>query len=443
MSSNKNSSNENSLVFDQQNSERANGVNSRISNLAEPSFSNGDHDDSLYDALSIDAQTPLKLEQSNANQESELTRANINNLNSYRESLKSQDTNRFSLIDLEYIKNSKLSNNLEPRTDQTDLMLDLKETSIDEILLIADDTHTGREPISIEKQFNSKNPDNNNPRENFEFLKNSERQKKNLYASPNDFFDLNDCKIKDGGQNENQKSKTNLQRLKDRINAINLNDKRLDDGLEIMKTPQPELVNDDFLGPTESKEKSKNEGAFKLYTTSIEENVISTNRNKESEKIEASKAQKSSNQSPFYSLDKQSICSNDVLNKSKRGPVKKYRSGSTSNLSSENKIKKPSDGRKLNNKPNSERIRPATHNEITYTLDSDESTIIDNLINNPDRLKQKLKQSRIERDQLNQLQQNYTRLLQQYAEAENFIDAFRLNAQIGGNSSNPTPVAKI
>jgi hypothetical protein len=74
--------------------------------------------------------------------------------------------------------------------------------------------------------------------------------------------------------------------------------------------------------------------------------------------------------------------------------------------------------------------------EITYSLDSaDESIVVDTLINNPTQLKQKLKQSKMDREQLTQLQENYLRLLEQYAEAENFIDTFRLGAHTKSNSN--------
>jgi hypothetical protein len=73
-------------------------------------------------------------------------------------------------------------------------------------------------------------------------------------------------------------------------------------------------------------------------------------------------------------------------------------------------------------------------NELTYSLDSDDSIVIDNLISDPNKLKEKLKQNKMDREHLNQLQENYLRLLEQYAEAENFIDAFRLG--IGFNATN-------
>ena len=80
---------------------------------------------------------------------------------------------------------------------------------------------------------------------------------------------------------------------------------------------------------------------------------------------------------------------------------------------------------------------PQTQHEITYSLDSaDESIVIDTLINNPKQLRQKLKQSKMDREQLTQLQENYLRLLEQYAEAENFIDTFRLGAAHTKSNSN-------
>ncbi|CAF0721952.1 unnamed protein product [Brachionus calyciflorus] len=395
-------------------------LNSKLSNLAEPSFSNDDRDDSLYDALSFDAQTPFKSE---TQDHLKLTQ---NNLNSFRDSINDQETNRYSLIDLEFIKNANF------KDDHTDLMLDLKDTSIDEILLIADDTQTARNfnLSNIKQQSPSKIPV---PNKN-----NLNKSNLNRYQSIESFHELEqlqkNVKQFDKASSPKRKEtneKTKLQMLKEKINSINLNDKRKkDEGFEIIKTPQPDLIDENFLIPTDGTGESKNEGAFKLYSS--EKNDLK-NSKENTKKSNPTVKKPLNNQSPFYSIDKQSANSN-------RGPTKKYRSGSTNNLDKNNS--KNQGNKNLSSKPNSERIRPSTQNEITYSLDSDESTIIDNLIKDPDRLKKKLKQSKLEREQLNQLQQNYTRLLQQYAEAENFIDAFRVNGQLYTNSTNPTPVVK-
>lgn len=71
--------------------------------------------------------------------------------------------------------------------------------------------------------------------------------------------------------------------------------------------------------------------------------------------------------------------------------------------------------------------RPSTTVNINYSMDSDESMMMDNLINNPEELKKILREGKKEKEQLNQLQENYLHLLEQYAEKENFIDMFRLH----------------
>ena len=86
-------------------------------------------------------------------------------------------------------------------------------------------------------------------------------------------------------------------------------------------------------------------------------------------------------------------------------------------------------GEKSGDKGEDKARRPATQSDLLYAVESDESTIVDSLIKDPQKLKDKLRQSRVDREQLNQLQQNYLRLLEQYAEAENFIDMFRLSGQ--------------
>jgi len=63
---------------------------------------------------------------------------------------------------------------------------------------------------------------------------------------------------------------------------------------------------------------------------------------------------------------------------------------------------------------------------LNYSIESDESFMLEDLINNPAELKKKLKEGKMDKEQLGQLQQNYIHLLEQYAEKENFIDKFRL-----------------
>lgn len=115
-----------------------------------------------------------------------------------------------------------------------------------------------------------------------------------------------------------------------------------------------------------------------------------------------------------------------------RGPIRKYRSGSTSALHVKTGGSGNSGeggGEKSGDKGEDKARRPATQSDLLYAVESDESTIVDSLIKDPQKLKDKLRQSRVDREQLNQLQQNYLRLLEQYAEAENFIDMFRLSGQ--------------
>lgn len=142
--------------------------------------------------------------------------------------------------------------------------------------------------------------------------------------------------------------------------------------------------------------------------------------------------------------------------KKTRGPIRKYRSGSTSALNVKTTTSKNDQDNNNDNenetRKNHQRSRPATQNDLLYSVESDESTIVDNLISDPQKLKEKLRQSKLEREQLSQLQQNYLQLLEQYAEAENFIDMFRLGGQpligIGaaggtGGTAHPTPNSKM
>ena len=155
----------------------------------------------------------------------------------------------------------------------------------------------------------------------------------------------------------------------------------------------------------------------------------------------------------FISLKKVNLAAS---NPSRVNPIRKYKSGSANNLAMKpNRMSSPHQPHRHHNTENLASVTstaassppaPAPANpsatpqtiahEITYSLDSDESIIVDTLLNNPRQLKAKLKQSKMDREQLNQLQENYLRLLEQYAEAENFIDTFRLGNQATKSNSN-------
>jgi len=116
---------------------------------------------------------------------------------------------------------------------------------------------------------------------------------------------------------------------------------------------------------------------------------------------------------------------NKQISKNEGGGAFKYYTKKNDNNSNNNKL--------TSNKQTSSSTRPSTTtttntnvNLLNYSIDSDESLLLDNLINNPIELKKKLKESKMDKEQLEQLQQNYLHLLEQYAEKENFIDKFRL-----------------
>ena len=102
-------------------------------------------------------------------------------------------------------------------------------------------------------------------------------------------------------------------------------------------------------------------------------------------------------------------------------------------------------GKRKDEIPKSEQSsRPSTTVNINYSIDSDESMMMDNLMNNPEELKKILREGKKEKEQLNQLQENYLHLLEQYAEKENFIDMFRLHGYNAAASTAPaTPSANM
>lgn len=531
-----------SLVFEDQKSK----------DYGDQSYSNYDRDDSLYDALSLGMQTPFRPDYINfdindqTNQDinletcSKLVGNNSEFLlnESLIENQKEETDNRYSLIDYEFVKNSKNPKTYSPKFNNPELSIDLKDTSIDEILLIADDSGTARiaeyakSRQSIQSNRKSKSPSKipihtnaSRSRASLNTSSNTSRHNPNQSNSSSSkiasrsalidsstnleyFAEIrrsertpspNRSQIQFGNESfsneianinlENSFEKyispyketedelkngqrfSNIEKLRERVNSINFSDfiKKEEPLFDLIKTPQPDLILDEDL----SSGNSKNEGAFKLYTTNLAEESHSElelepaeERTKiNSNKSSLSKPVSNNRASPFVSIDKPNIptssssnlsktnktttkmSSTNQLNKNQantRGPIKKYRSGSTSSLNinaKSNKAQMSTERTGSNYKQaETERIRPATHTEVTYTLDSDESTIIDNLINDPEKLKKKLKQGKMDREQLNQLQENYLRLLEQYAEAENFIDTFRLGGQFYGNAINTVAI---
>lgn len=203
------------------------------------------------------------------------------------------------------------------------------------------------------------------------------------------------------------------------------------------------------------------DGAFKLYSVADDNKKVTSDQKlfkKGNESFKPNEEMRSQ-QSPFISIEttnqkqtESNKSETSIKKPSTRGPIRRYRSGSTSALNV--KGRSNAGGKQMgedghDSKKQALMQRPATQNDLLYTVDSDDSTVVDNLIKDPQKLKEQLKQSRMEREQLSQLQQNYLRLLEQYAEAENFIDMFRLGGQAvidtGGTGTNAhvTPNAKM
>ena len=231
----------------------------------------------------------------------------------------------------------------------------------------------------------------------------------------------------------------------------------------LMETPQPELIVDTEETNFNQKPNSGNEyGAFKFYKTDLNDDSLEnletkTKEEKFKEKSEQNiqlnvssiinpiqsgrKSIPKSRTSPFISIDEQNKKVNlgqPKLNRSSvqlnsnkpgRAPLNKFQSGSTNSLNINNRI---SSRNSLKSEPTKDSTtRLATKNDINYSsADSDESSVVDNLINNPSELKRILKEGKMDREKLGQLQDSYLNLLEQYAEKENFIDMFRLGINV-------------
>lgn len=232
----------------------------------------------------------------------------------------------------------------------------------------------------------------------------------------------------------------------------------------LMETPQPELIIDTDEVNFNMKQKSSNQnGAFKFYKTDLndysienleikaKEEILKEDHKKKQQpnllsnidKIESNQKNiPKSRTSPFISIDEENNFkvnlgqpklnkSSTQLNSNKptRVPLNKFQSGSTNSLSINNRISSRNSIKFESTKDSAP--RPATKNDINYSsADSDESSVVDNLINNPSELKRILKEGKMDKEKLGQLQDSYLNLLEQYAEKENFIDMFRLGINV-------------
>jgi hypothetical protein len=445
-----------------------------------------DHEDSINDVLSMENHTPFNNDtisfnalERDINEEEELER-NLENLeqiqqlnafkhlNKSNNNEKNENPNRYSIINYEILPTDESSftnsiniinsnkrnktlninhNNIPNNLNESDL----NYANIDEILLIADNSGVSRlddESInrikmstdlfasSIFEKPNFDTPNNNNrtPRmaSNKKMTSNNDRldqthETKQFNFDQNQNHDSTAQPNNDHGAFKLYYTTDNIQKsdeIKQQSSSGEQNEIKKSSTLLSLTDSKSTNRISPFISidkPKEHGSSSSNLTSKWTVSSNIKLNNVNSNGadiNNQKSKNSTSNTNNSNNKTP-----------KSVTN---RSPVKKYQGGSTSSLHI-NANKKTKETVKPIEK---EKSRPSTQHEITYTLDSDESTMIDGLINDPNKLKAKLKQSKMEREQLLQLQQNYLRLLEQYAEAENFIDKFRLATNA---NENPSP----
>jgi len=418
---------------------------------------NYDRDDSLNDVISFGKQTPFRFDNSN--------------MNSYDGNLAASS---------EYANKSK---------DQQDNMsiLNLRDTTIDEMFqqnennqkFLKLDTTPGKK--SLIKSDDFFNRINLNPEFELSFnIDNTMNESKFLQSTTRNtlpdhsFFTRapdgsltpkSTRKLYQGGGGGSPsripvRSKTNL-------NELNMNQEFNKDSLE---NDEFEINKTNNLNEKErNNEKNKINGAFKLFVSGTNLNKMTNSEvsftRKEQELAELSEVneKKPENKSPMTNKNKNTTNNNTLkknLSNSTRTLDKSIKKSAKSNVTSvstkptklpvkspvletvkafqKNSIlkKKVSTQQKNNQEEQQDRSRPPTTVNINYSLDSDESIAMDDLINNPAELKKILREGKMDKEQLNQLQENYLRLLEQYAEKENFIDTFRLgyNANMVGTA---------
>ena len=388
-----------------------------------------DRDDSLYDVISFGKQTPFRLEHNN-----------YNNLE-YSHDMNNHEvanSNEFKINNLNH--NSTLNNNLS--------ILNLKDTTIDDMFLMDNMEKMSNNFLQLEtSSMNNKKPFlyksndffnriNLNPDfelsfdvDNEKYLQSTTRvhqQSSDVLNTPNKSNNLfNNSTMLD----KRLASPSRIPVLNSRSKAKNLSDSRL---LNETNPIGPEEKKEDVKARPKEEPNGKVNGAFKLYSTSNKK-IECTSPLKTTNKpavIENDKKE-SNRMSPFVSLETET--KNKHVNESSS-----INMGSKQNLKSktqalESKSFKSTAANKSvkksmtkNQSEPTERSRPPTNHDINYSLESDESIMVDNLLNNPVELKKVLREGKMDKEQLNQLQENYLHLLEQYAEKENFIDTFRL-----------------
>jgi hypothetical protein len=428
-------------------SKRANQTSAKTSFLFsnEIKNNNNNYNDSLSDVLSIDKQTPYHL-----GNELEINNASIDELLHIPDMLTSTKNNLNNETN-----NSDEQNTLENHHSNRIAFFKNKINNLNNQILTGSGTFKTNSTMTQQQKaaLRSRIP---TPTQS-QFKSINQRLNESLN---NELIEINFAEVRLSEENSQESKSTQKTSIAKKPPVMNLKE----ESFELMKTPQPDLIDADLLNGSSFRKninqdlgKKKNlGGAFKIYSTGINETLNeNSSLSMVSNKDLQSKIQPINNRvSPFFSLDRtenspdnniprveptkrsntekiQPVTTPSSTSKPTRNPVRKYRSGSTTSQIVTKVAEKPRiDVR-------SDMSRPSIMNDITYSLDSDESIAVDDLLNDPEKLKQKLKQSKMNKDQLLQLQEDYMKLLEQYAEAENFIDAFRLTGQMTNASITP------
>ena len=397
-----------------------------------------DRDDSLYDVISFGKQTPFRLEHLHDMNNHELANSNefkINNPN----------------------HNSTLNNNQS--------ILNLKDTTIDDMFLMADNME------KISNNFLQLETSSVNNKKPFLYKSNDFFNRINLNPDFELSFDVDNDKYHQSTTRVHQHSsdvmttptKSNnlvnnsilekqlaspsrIPVLSSRSKSKNLSDSRLLN--ETNPIGFEEKKEDTKVRPKEES-KGKVNGAFKLYSTSNKKNEGTTALKTTKPAVMENDKKETNRMSPFVSLESENKSkhvneSSSIIMGSKQNSKPKNQAVEAksfkSTLTAANKSVKKS---LIKNQPEpGERTRPPTNHDINYSLESDESIMVDNLLNNPVELKKVLREGKMDKEQLNQLQENYLHLLEQYAEKENFIDTFRLGYNLNALNNfqaNNTP----
>lgn len=406
-------------------------MSNRSNEKEDPTLTNQiyDRDDSLNDVISFGKQTPFRFEYGSQLIDDEQLDTNSLNQFTSKKQKRIDDADIIDLNDQDYDflntinRQDNQQQQQESNSSTNDFLLNLKDTTIDEIYLI---------PESIKKKFLNKQ--NSSDTNLTGLIENESLSKNNLiYQTP--------------PASSRQRLSNSGTRLSSRKIANNSSIAYKSDSKLNTLATSPSRIPVAIMTPVRPQSRL----SFANYDPRAVSSAISktTQPKVASSTNQISKPAVSTTLSNSTNL--QSKTAVRTTSKPTGGAFKYYsnvntntaKAKTTTTVKSVVNTKAISTDKLVDKRKPAERSRASTVTNLNYSIESDESIQLDDLLNNPAELKKKLKESKMDKEQLGQLQQNYLHLLEQYAEKENFIDKFRLGYDVNMNPNNSNSANNI